>query len=971
MGNPNHSASLKNEMPNETISLESLSAQAKGIELNDSSLSSLTDNLKRIFECEAATLFAYDRSTRELYSRNFRTQGIEEIRVDISVNNLAGFVAATGKPLNIRDVHSKEELSRYHQDLSYDDVWDRKINFVTKSMMIIPLPHQNKLVGVMEIINKHDGEPFLEEDFAKAKAISSVMGLALVRLEQQESKNNQMMKQTLDREDKLRHLSHAIHSAQSLDEVLFDLQGPLMEVFDSRAVTIYVADSKGLEISSKIPSKGQAVPIRLPVDPTSIAGFSAAEQRLVNIRNVHDAGELQKFHPDLEFDSSWDDHTGLKTRSLLAISLTHKNKLMGVLQLVNKADEDGFTAADENNAFLIAETLALAIHNLRKFTQAQPTKFDFLIENGFLTEEELTLTMAKSRKTGKEVEDLLVKDLYLRSLDIGKSLEKFYKVPYTGYDESISLPDPESLGLNIETLLSQNWVPLKYDDSGMVVLIHDPSDDKRVHDIQSMFPRQHIEFRVGLKADIHRYIHSFFGVQENEDSVEEENATSNREEELVNEEYDLVVDLEEKEIEAEPEPEQDQDATPPRETSIAKATIKLFNDMIGISAKQEVTDIHIEPGMEGKDTIVRLRKDGACRVFDEIPSAFQRSLISHIKKLANLDLSVTKLPQNGKFEWTDKNCKFLCEAVIFPTIGDLEDAMLKITPLGKPLPTYMPLSQLNFSDPNLDKILSRIASPKGLVLVSGPAGKGKTTTLHSLLGQINSDEKKIVTAEDPVEIVQSGLRQIQVNNEVGLNYACALDTFLMGNPDVIAIGQIDSEETLGECLRAGKDHLVATTLNANSCIDALRTLREMKVDQNQLADSLLLIVSQKLVPSLCEHCKEDYHPTQEEFDTLKKFYGELYFPELGIQYNEDLRLKKAVGCKKCIFTGYSDQIALQEVLERTPELNRMIAGKASIEEIRNQAIKDGMVTLNQDGIYKIFNGICDFKKIQEAFLPSV
>ncbi len=958
-------------MADETISLESLSAQAKSIELNESSLSSLTDNLKRIFECEAATLFAYDRSTRELYSRNFRSHGIDEIRVDISVNNLAGFVAATGKPLNIRNVHSKEELSRYHQDLSYDDVWDKKINFLTRSMMIIPLPHQNKLVGVMEIINKHEGEPFPEEDFVKAKAISSVMGLALVRLEDQENKSTQRLRQTVDREDKLRNLSQAIHSAQNLNEIWTGLTGPIKDVFDCEAATIYLADGKHREIVTRVSAGGEPVEIRLPVGTTSVAGFSAAEQRLVNVRNVHDHNELGRFHPDLAFDAGWDEKTGMRTRSLLTISLTHKNQLMGVLQLVNK--EDGFTALDENNAFLIADTLALALHNLRKAAQqSKPTKFGFLIENGFLTEEELTLTMAKSRKTGKEVEDLLVKDLYLRSLDIGKSLEKFYKVPYTGYDESIALPDPESLGLNIETLKNQNWVPLRYDDSGMVVLIHDPSDDKRVHDIQSMFPRQRIEFRVGLKADIHRYIDSFFGVEDAPEETEEETATDNREEELVNEEYDLVVDLEEKEIAPEPEPQAEPEEQPPaRETSIAKATIKLFNDMIGISAKQDVTDIHIEPGMEGKDTIVRLRKDGACRVFDEIPSAFQRSLITHIKKLANLDMSVTKLPQNGKFEWTDKNCKFLCEAVIFPTIGDLEDAMLKITPLGKPLPTFLPLSKLHFSDPNLDKILSRIASPKGLVLVSGPAGKGKTTTLHSLLGQINSDEKKIVTAEDPVEIVQPGLRQIQVNNEVGLNYSCALDTFLMGNPDVIAVGQIDSEETLKDCLQAGKDHLVMTTLNANSCIDALRTLREMNVEQEQLADSLLLIVSQKLVPSLCEHCKEDYHPTQEEFDTLKKFYGELYFPELGIQYNEDLKLKKAAGCKKCIFTGYSDQIALQEVLERTPELNRMIAGKASIEEIRNQAIKDGMVTLNQDGIYKIFNGICDFKKIQEAFLPSM
>jgi type II secretory ATPase GspE/PulE/Tfp pilus assembly ATPase PilB-like protein len=172
------------------------------------------------------------------------------------------------------------------------------------------------------------------------------------------------------------------------------------------------------------------------------------------------------------------------------------------------------------------------------------------------------------------------------------------------------------------------------------------------------------------------------------------------------------------------------------------------------------------------------------------------------------------------------------------------------------------------------------------------------------------------------------------------------------------------------CTQAAQQRLIFTSLKAKSTMDAIRKMREMNIDAVLFADAIVLIMAQKLVPSLCNHCKEDYHPSQDEYDMLGKFYGDKNFSELGFQYNDNLTLKKAVGCKQCIFTGYSGQIALQEVLERTPELNRLISENAPMEEIHNQALKDGMISLNQDGIYKIMNGDCDFKKIQEAFLPG-
>jgi len=786
MGNSQNTPTIKNNPKNGSGNLESFVSKIKNIDLNNASLDSLTDSIKNIFDCESATLFTYDSSKKEIYSQNFRSQSLEEMHFKVSVNNLAGYVAATGKPLNIRDVHSNEELTKHHQDLSYDDSWDNKTGFKTRSMMLIPLPHKNKLVGVMELVNKNDANPFLETDFIRAKAIALVMGLALVKLEERKHGNEKAVGQSNDME---------------------------------------------------------------------------------------------------------------------------------------------------------------------KIEEQKPTKFSYLIANGFLTEDELTLIGRKSQESGSDVQDLLVKELYLRPQDVGKSLESYYYIPYTGYDESTVKPDLESFEIDVETLRNQSWVPLKNDATGMVVLINDPTDKSAIETIKQIFPQKNIDFRVGLKMDIQEYINGFYKTGENPNIPETNKLPEDKT-------LELVVD------------EAYQTKAPEDQVKMPDSGNKFFDEMISIAIRQGVTDIHIEPGMEGKNLLIRLRKDNACRVFEEVPSSLQKEIIDHIKKLAHLDTSINQLPQNGKFIWSLESNKYELSVVIFPTIGNLEDAMIRVSQIGKPVPRFIPITQMEFSDPNLDKIMSRIHANKGMILVTGPEGTGKTTSLHAFLGHLNTPEKKIVTAESPVDIVQNGLRQIQINEEIGLNYAFALETFLLGNPDIIMIGEINDPATLKLSIEAADERLFFSSLQANSTMDAIRKIREMNIDSNQFADVFLLIMAQKLVPSLCEACKEDYHPSQEEFDMLEKFYGNNNFADLGFQYNDNLTLKKAVGCKQCIFTGYSGEIALQEVLERTPELNRLIAQKASIEEVHNQALKDGMVTLNQDGIYKIMNGDCDFKKIQEAFLPG-
>ncbi|MCH8157470.1 MAG: Flp pilus assembly complex ATPase component TadA, partial [Nitrospinae bacterium] len=245
-----------------------------------------------------------------------------------------------------------------------------------------------------------------------------------------------------------------------------------------------------------------------------------------------------------------------------------------------------------------------------------------------------------------------------------------------------------------------------------------------------------------------------------------------------------------------------------------------------------------------------------------------------------------------------------------------------------------------------------------------PTGSGKTTTLHSCLGFINTPEIKIWTAEDPVEITQEGLRQVQMLNKIGLDFARAMRSFLRGDPDVIMVGEMRDSETCSIGLEASlTGHLVFSTLHTNSAPETITRLLDMGMNPLNFADAILLILAQRLVRTLCKKCKEDYHPSREEFDTLVKQYGEDQFPKLGIEYTDDLMLKKPVGCAKCDNSGYAGRTGLHELLNGTTEIKHKIMKQVMVAELRQQAIKDGMTTLKQDGIYKIFKGDCDLKQV--------
>jgi type II secretory ATPase GspE/PulE/Tfp pilus assembly ATPase PilB-like protein len=298
-----------------------------------------------------------------------------------------------------------------------------------------------------------------------------------------------------------------------------------------------------------------------------------------------------------------------------------------------------------------------------------------------------------------------------------------------------------------------------------------------------------------------------------------------------------------------------------------------------------------------------------------------------------------------------------------PTAAGVEDVVLRILQAGEPIP----LKKMGFSKRNYEAFIEMISYPYGIVFVCGPTGSGKTTTLHSALRQINKPEVKIWTAEDPVEITQLGLRQVQVNHKIGFDFAAAMRSFLRADPDIIMVGEMRDKETTHIGIEASlTGHLVFSTLHTNSAPESITRLLDMGMDPFNFADAILGILAQRLVRTLCKHCKKSYNPSEPEYKELVREYGKESFKRLNIPYSKDLILFKPVGCSRCSNTGYLGRTAIHELLVGTDEMKRLIQQKAPMEMMRDTAVQEGMRTLKQDGIEKVFQGNVDLLEVRKV-----
>jgi type II secretory ATPase GspE/PulE/Tfp pilus assembly ATPase PilB-like protein len=404
--------------------------------------------------------------------------------------------------------------------------------------------------------------------------------------------------------------------------------------------------------------------------------------------------------------------------------------------------------------------------------------------------------------------------------------------------------------------------------------------------------------------------------------------------------------------------------------------VRMVNTMIADACTQKVSDIHIETQPGREKVRIRFRRDGVLRPYLELPHTYRSALVARIKIMCDLDIAERRKPQDGKINFArfSPQHKVELRVATIPTHGGLEDVVMRILASARPLP----IDALALSASNLERLRQAVHRPYGMVLCVGPTGSGKTTTLHSLLGDINKPDRKIWTAEDPIEITQPGLRQVQVNPKIDWTFAKALRAFLRADPDVIMVGEIRDHETAQVAIEASlTGHLVLTTLHTNSAPETVTRLLDMGMDPFNFGDSLLAVLAQRLVRRLCAHCRTARDATDAEVEDLLGDHLHAFPDEIRPSRDDVLadwtkrhasngRLQHhhAPGCARCDHTGFDGRVGLHELLTVNRPLRRLIVTGGRVEQLQHQAIADGMRTLRQDGIDKVLQGLTTIGEVR-------
>lgn len=577
------------------------------------------------------------------------------------------------------------------------------------------------------------------------------------------------------------------------------------------------------------------------------------------------------------------------------------------------------------------------------------SKYGYLLKAKIVTTGQLQKALALSKKTNKSVEFVLMEQNRIDREEIGKSLSYFYNRPFIAFNPEMEVPYELLTKVKKTFLIQNSWVPLSWDMANKTVeiVIDDPSDLMKTDNISTLMKTKNINYLVGIKEDITAIVNHFFegGTEAAQES-----------EEFSDDGFDMIPDID---FEEEEEEEMLEEAG-----ESSSQIVRMVDQILITAYRQGASDIHIEPSSLSKKVGIRFRIDGVCQDFLQIPLSNAMGMLSRLKILSGLDIAERRLPQDGKIKFKRKGVKaFELRLATLPTVGGFEDAVLRILAESG----AMQLDGMGVNERNLTILKKVISQPYGLVLVVGPTGSGKTTTLHSALGYINKPGIKIWTAEDPVEITQLGLRQVQCQSKIGLDFARVMRAFLRADPDVIMIGEMRDEETASIGIEASlTGHLVFSTLHTNSAPETVTRLLDMGLNPLNFSDAFLVVLAQRLARRLCKECRKEYNPSESEILEIIKTYGLDSFENHGMQITPETVLYRGEGCDTCSGAGYKGRLGIHELMEGTKEIKKMIKKEAPTEDLFRQAAKDGMTTLTQDGIVKSLEGLTDAVEIRRV-----
>ncbi len=763
----------------------------------------------------------------------------------------------------------------------------------------------------------------------------------------------------------LHHVTARIHDTENIEQIMLEASQDICKLFNADRLTLYAVSEDGTAIVSKVKTGlNSSRDLKLPISPQSVAGYAAFSKKSLNLPDVYDDEALKQIHPLLTFLKEVDKRSGYRTRQMLVAPILEGHTLHGVLQVINNKSDEPFGELEVDGVSELCKTLATAIRQRMRKDDGAPrkkaTRYDGLVTDGLITEAELNQCVQDARNEGRSIEHSLMASYKLKPAQIGPALAKFFNVPYEPFNAGRIRSEMLHGALKREFVVEQGWIPLEESPEGLVIMCVDPEAVRGSRVVPQVFPRiAKFAYRVTTLAEFQETMAQLFGAAVDGTTVDE-----------------LLAGMD-------GGPMDDGSEDTSLESAAAdNELVKFVNKVIIDAYHQKVSDIHIEP-MPGKfKTGIRFRIDGSLVPYVEVPAHFRQAMVTRLKIMCDLDISERRKPQDGKIKFKKYGpLDIELRVATIPSAGGVEDVVMRILAAGEPIP----LEKLGLTPHNKERLEATVSKPYGLFYVCGPTGSGKTTTLHSILKFLNTPDTKIWTAEDPVEITQKGLRQVQINKKAGIDFALVMRAFLRADPDIIMVGESRDKETVSMGVEASlTGHLVFSTLHTNSAPESITRLLDMGMDPFNFADALLGILAQRLAKKLCD-CKAAYVPDAEE---LRLFAAE-YAEELrhSKAWKEDyageskkmvdkwietygdagqIKLYKAVGCDKCNKTGYKGRIGLHELMVADDPVKKLIQERARVAELFSAAVEGGMRTLKMDGMEKVMMGMTDLKMVRQV-----
>jgi|Deesub1362B_J571_1020462.scaffolds.fasta_scaffold01287_3 type IV pilus assembly protein PilB len=553
---------------------------------------------------------------------------------------------------------------------------------------------------------------------------------------------------------------------------------------------------------------------------------------------------------------------------------------------------------------------------------------DLLLERNLITSDQLQQAVRESQTTGEDVGKILVRLGYISEEDLLQALADHLEIPFISLNDYE--PDENVLKLLPSNIASQLLVlPLFEIHDVLTVAVKDPHDVEAIDTVRRLTGKQ-VEPVLATEKEIRQAIAQYYGM-----AVE------------VRESLDEVIQT----IEAETVEEEDnlRPAEDLRQLAEDAPVVKLVNLILAQAIRDKASDIHIEP--EEDFLRVRFRIDGILHEVFTPPKQLQSAIISRIKILSEMDIAETRVPQDGRFRIRLDNREVDLRVSTLPTAYG-ENIVIRVLDRSNVL---LNIEDLGFTPDNRRLFEEMLGAAYGIILVTGPTGSGKTTTLYSALNYLNSIQKNIITIEDPIEYRLKMIRQSQVNPKAGMTFASGLRAILRQDPDIIMVGEIRDSETANIAVQAAlTGHLVLSTLHTNDAVGALTRLEEMGIEPFLVGTAAVGVIAQRLVRKICDRCKEPYEPNP---GLLRR---------LGLKPNKKLVFYRGRGCGACKGTGYRGRTGIYEILKVDDKIRELIIENASAEKLRAEALRSGMKPLKYDGILKAMQGVTTIEEVMRV-----